>query len=236
MLSNLFYIVFILYSLTFLSCFTGLKIAELFTCSGATLISLFMLVYMYHSSGNLPVFDIFESFLLVSFIMGASGLFVLFRGDFSGKVRRWVWAEILLLFLIMLFFPKEASASLYDRGYVYMVLFHMFRCIALALMLFSTAWFVQFIIQRELNERTSILAHQGRNYLVLYVGMIWCQNGWGDFWMWSKTFFQSTLVVFYLMLAFHIPGKSRKSEDIRCVIGGLSGVFFLTMVVVRNLF
>ena len=215
------------------------------TSACAVVLNLFTLISIYHSSGNLPVFNIFESFLLVSFIMGATGLFMLFRGGISINVRRWVWIEILILFLVMVFTSKAASIPVYDHGYVYIVLFHAFRCIALALMLFATAWFVQSIIQREMDERTSMLAHQGRNYLVLaavfylmgeYVGIIWCQKGWGDFWMWSQTFFQSTLVVLYLMLAFHIPGKSRKSEDIRSVIGGLSGVFFLSLAIMRSMY
>jgi hypothetical protein len=145
----------------------------------------------------------------------------------------------------MHFSPKEASVRVYDHGYVYIVMFHAFRYIALALMLLATAWFIQFIIRREMDERTSMLAHYGRNYLLLaavfylmgeYIGIIWCQKGWGDFWMWSKTFFQSTFVVLYLMLAFHIPGKGRKAEDIRCVIGGLSGLFFLTLTIMRSMF
>jgi hypothetical protein len=245
MLSNLFYIVFILYFVLFLSSLTGYKKLEIVLCSCAVFFNLFILVYIYHSSGNLPVFNIFESFLLISFIMGAIGLFVLFRGDFSTKVRKWVWIEILVLFLVMTFSQKQASLPTYDHRYIYIVLFHSFRCIALALMLLATAWFIQFIIQREMNERTSMLAHQGRNYLVLaavfflmgeYVGIIWCQKGWGDFWTWSQSFFQSTLIVLYLMLAFHIPGKSRKAEDLRSIIGGLSGIFMLTLSILRSMY
>ncbi|MBN2419127.1 MAG: hypothetical protein JXL81_07055 [Deltaproteobacteria bacterium] len=224
---------------------TGLKRLELLTCSVSVLFNLSGLIILYYSSGNLPVFNLFESFWLITFILGATGLFTLFRGDFAAKIRRWLWIEILVIFCIMIFFPKEASIPTYDHGYSYIILFHAFRCMALALMLFSTAWFLQFIIQREMDERISILAHMGRNYLVLsavfylmgeYVGIIWCQRGWGDFWMWSQAFLQSTLVVIYLMLAFHIPGKGRKSEDIRCVIGGLSSVFFLTLAVMRSLY
>lgn len=245
MLSNLFYASFALYFLLLVFRIIGARIIELVTCSGAVLLNLFVLIYMYNRSGNLPLFNLFESFLLISFIMGVVGLFVLFRGDFSAKVRRWVWIEILVLFISMTFTAKEASLPVYDHGYVYIVMFHGFRCMALALMLFATAWFIQFIIQREMDERTSMLAHQGRNYLVLaavffllaeYVGIIWCQKGWGDFWMWSQTFFQSTLIVLYLMLAFHIPGKGRKSEDLRSVIGGLSGIFMLTLSVLRSLY
>ncbi len=245
MLPDLFYAIFALYFLLLISRMIGLRIFELIICAGAVLLNLFVLVYMYYISGNIPLFNLFESFLFISFIMGVTGLFVLFKGDLSEKVRKWVWIEILILFLIMTFSAKEASLPTYDHGYVYIVMFHGFRCMALALMLFATAWFIQFIIQREMDERTSMLAHQGRNYLVLaavffllaeYVGIIWCQKGWGDFWMWSQTFFQSTLIVLYLMLAFHIPGKSRKAEDLRSVIGGLSGIFMLTLSILRSLY
>jgi hypothetical protein len=245
MLTNLYYTIFILYFLLLLTRIAGFRVIEIITCSCAFSANLAGLMYLYYSSSNLPVFNIFESFLLVSFILGLTALFLLFKGDFSSKIRLTVWIEIIFLFLIMHFSPKETSVRVYDHGYVYIVMFHAFRYIALALMLFATAWFIQFIIQREMDERTSMLAHYGRNYLLLaavfylmgeYIGIIWCQKGWGDFWMWSKTFLQSTFVVLYLMLAFHIPGKGRKAEDIRCVIGGLSGLFFLTLTIMRSMF
>lgn len=245
MLLNLYYITFALYFVLLIARITGFKKFEIAICTSAVLLNLAELVLIYSHSGNLPVFNIFESFLLISFIMGGTGLLVLFTGNFSSRVRLWVWVEILVLFFIMFFLPKEPSLPTYDHGYRYIVMFHAFRCISLSFMLFATAWFIQFIIEREFNERTSMLSHQGRNYLVLaavfflmaeYVGIIWCQKGWGDFWMWSQVFLQSNIIVLYLMLAFHIPGKSRKSEDIRCVIGGLSGVFFLTLSVIRSFY
>ncbi len=245
MLTNLYYTIFILYFLLLLTRLTGFRVIEIITCICAVSANIAGLIYLYYSSSNLPVFNIFESFLLVSFVLGLTALFILFKGDFSSRIRLTVWIEVIILLLIMHFFSKESSVRVYDHGYVYIVIFHAFRYIALALMLLATAWFIQFIIQREIDERTSMLAHYGRNYLLLaavfylmaeYIGIIWCQKGWGDFWMWSKTFFQSTLVVLYLMLAFHIPGKGRKAEDIRCVIGGLSGLFFLTLTIMRNMF
>ncbi len=245
MLINLYYLSFALYFILFLSRLGGYRKSEITICAGALLVNFSVLFLLFNSSRNFPVYNIFEFFLLVSLILGTTGLVLFIRGDFKEKVRMWVWIEIIILFLIMYFFPKEASVRVYDHGYVYIVMFHTFRCIALALMLFATAWFIQFIIQREIDERTSMLAHYGRNYLLLaavfylmgeYIGIIWCQKGWGDFWMWSKTFFQSTLVVLYLMLAFHIPGKGRKAEDVRCIIGALSGLFFLTLTVMRNLY
>jgi hypothetical protein len=104
----------------------------------------------------------------------------------------------------MHFFSKESSVRVYDHGYVYIVIFHAFRYIALALMLLATAWFIQFIIQREIDERTSMLAHYGRNYLLLaavfylmadYIGIIWCQKAGVISGLWSKTFFSKPLCV-----------------------------------------
>lgn len=245
MLSTLFYTIFILYFVVIITHFTGLKIIEIILCTGAVLVNLIELILLYKNSGNLPLFNIFESFLLITFIMGGTGLLLFFNRNQPPKIRLWVWIEILILFLIMVFFPKEASPPVYDHGYSYIVMFHAFRCLSLASMLIAATWYVQFIIQREFSERTSVLSHQGRNYLLLatvffltaeYVGIIWCQKGWGDFWMWSQTFFQSTMVVIYLMLAFHIPGKNHKSEDIRSIIGGLSGVFFLTLALIRSFY
>ncbi len=244
MLTELFYTTFAFYFLLLLSRFTGHKILETVLCGCAVLVNLWELAVIY-SSGYFPVFNIFESFLFITFLLGGMGIFLFNKGYFSIRVRKWIWIEINILFIIMLFFPKEASPPLYDYGYSYIILFHAFRCIALAFMLYAAAWFIQFIIQREIDERTNLLAHQGRNFLVLaavfylmgeYVGVIWCQKGWGDFWMWNQTFLQSTLIVLYLMIAFHIPGKGRKAEDIRCIVGGLSGVFFLALTVMRSLY
>ncbi len=244
MLTYLFYALATLFVFTLLARIVNSRLFEMIFCSGSVILNLIILATVYSQTGKLPVFNMFESFLTITFIMGFLGLISFFGNNGSSKIRLWVWIEIFLLFIIMFFFPKEPFTALYDSGYIFIVLFHTFRCISLALMLFASAWFIQFIIQREMDERTSLLAHQGRNYLVLsavfflsaeYVGTIWCQNGWGDFWMWSQNFFQSTIIVLYLMLAFHIPGKSRQSEDIRSIIGGLSGIFMLTLTVLRNM-
>ena len=244
MLIYLFYALAVLFVSTLLARIVNIKPAELVLCTGAVILNLIILINLIIQTGKFPVFNMFESFLMITFIMGFLGLISFFGNSGSSNIRLWVWVEVFLLFIIMFLFPKEPFTALYDSGYILIVLFHVFRCVSLALMLFASAWYIQFIIQRELDERTSLLAHQGRNYLVLsavfflsaeYVGIIWCQNGWGDFWMWSQNFFQSTIIVLYLMLAFHIPGKSRKSEDIRSIIGGLSGFFMLTLTVMRNM-
>jgi hypothetical protein len=165
--------------------------------------------------------------------------------EYTDKIRLIVQLEILVLLSITFFSPKGTAPTLYDYGYIYIILFHVFRDIALALMLYSTAFFAQSILQRESDKRIIPLHHQGRNFLLLsavmfltgeYVGIIWCQKGWGDFWMWSQTFFQSTFIVLYLMLAFHIPGKDRFSEDIRSAVGGMTGIVMLTLTILRSFY
>lgn len=54
--------------------------------------------------------------------------------------------------------------------------------------------------------------------------------------MWSQNFLQSTFLVLYLMLAFHFPDKGKYSEDIRSLIGGLTGFAVLTMSIIRSFF
>jgi hypothetical protein len=41
--------------------------------------------------------------------------------------------------------------------------------------------------------------------------------------------------VLYFMLAFHVPGRNRRSDNARSLIGGMSGFFMLTLTVVRGL-
>ncbi len=245
MFSILYYSIFALYLILFAAHICGLKVIEKLICAAASASVLFVLVRLYAGSGNLPVFNIFESFMLISFILSVTGFIILLKGGYGSKVLKWIWMENILLVFILLAYDKESSLRLYVYQNNWVILFHSFRCISLALMLIATAYFIQFIIQREMDERTSLLSHMGRNSLLLsavfflsaeYVGTVWCQAGQGDFWMWSQTFFQSTLIVLYLMLAFHIPGKSRRSEDFRCIVGGLSGVFMLTLTVIRSLF
>ena len=204
-----------------------------------------LLTLIFFQTGHIPVFNLFESFLLVAFIIGVLGLVPLSPKDYSNKIRLWVWMEAIILLCITFFIPKEPALTLYNYDYIYIILFHICRNLALALMLYSTAYFGQFIIQRELDERIRALSHQGRNYLLLsavmfllgeYVGIIWCQMGWGDFWSWSQAFFQSTFIVLYLMLAFHIPGKGRFSEDIRSAVGGMTGIVVLTLTILRSLY
>jgi len=243
MLLRFYYIVIVLYFITFVIQLLKWKRIGFFIALLAVINNGVVLTLILLQSGHIPVFNIFESFLFTTFIMGVIGLFAITPGVYVDKIRSWVWLEILILLCITLFSPKESALSIYNYGYIYIILFHVFRYSSLALMLDSSAYFIQFIIQREKDERTSFLSQQGRNFLLLsaviflmseYVEIIWCQNGWGDFWMWSQTFFQSTFIVLYLMLAFHIPGKGKYLEDIRSLIGGLTGFVVLTLTIVRS--
>jgi hypothetical protein len=177
--------------------------------------------------------------------MGCMGFFLPDLKEFTPMVRLYVWFEILILLGITLFLQKIPATTGYDYGYIYKVLFHSLRPASMSIMLISTAYFLQFIIQREQNERTSMLSHMGRNYLLLatvifllseYLGIVWCQRGWGDFWMWNQDFIQSTIIVIYLMLSFHIPAKGKKAEDLKSLMGGLSGIVMVALTIIRSYF
>jgi len=201
------------------------------------------LFLIFLTNGQFPGFNTFETFLYMSFVLGLLNLSLKGIRDYSEKIRMWVWLEILLLLVITLFFAKESTAPAYNHNYIFIILVKAFRHASLALMLYSSAYYIQSIIQREKDERTRLLFRQGRNYLLLsavlffiseYVGIIWCQMGWGDFWMWSQGFFQSTFIVLFLMLVFHIPGKGKYSEGIRSIIGGLTGFVVLILSIIRS--
>jgi len=159
------------------------------------------------------------------------------------SVRAWVWIEVLLLFGIMLFFTKEPPPHRFHHTYPWVVLFHGFRGVALSLALFSAAHFIRFRMEPERRRANNPLFGQGRNFLLLsalaflcgeYAGIVWCQNGWGDFWHWSPAFFQSTLIILCLMFAFHIPGKNPRSDDLRSVVAIMTPLVMLTVVVVKG--
>jgi hypothetical protein len=195
-------------------------------------------------SGHLPVFSVFESFLLVSFILGFMGLIARDWGKGKPTAGTWLWLETVILLGLLWFVPRTPAINRYDYDYSWIVLFHGMRDVSLALVLFSSAHF----IQSRLEGAKSVLGaghfYRGRNYLLSgviffliseFAGIIWCLNGWGDVWRWSTSFFQSTLIVLYFMLAFHVPGWNRHTDNAKSLIGSMSGFFMLILMAVRGL-
>jgi hypothetical protein len=242
MLITLYYLIILLCVLSFALLIAGWRRFGLAAIGGALIANGAVLLLIFKQAGHISVFNIFESFLFMTFILGC---FSVFNRGAKTKIGLWILIEILILLGVSLFFAHEPAPSNYNYEFIYVILFHVFRYVSLALMLYSSAYFVEFIVQREKNERTRALSQQGRNFLLLstvlffmseYIGIIWCQLGWGDFWMWGVTFFQSTFIVLYLMIAFHIPGKGKYSEDIKAIFGGLTGFVVLILTVVRSYF
>jgi hypothetical protein len=245
MLLLFYYITIIFYGLTILFHISRVVRYEFPAACFAVIGNFLALSFIFYQGGHFPVYNTFESFLFTSFLMGLIGIFLPRINENTPAIRLFLWCEIFILLGISLLFPKVPAATGYDYGYIYKVLFHILRPVSMSIMLISTAYFIRFILQREQHERTSMLAHMGRNYLLLstvifllgeYVGIVWCQRGWGDFWMWNQDFLQSTIIILYLMLAFHIPAKGRRAEDLRALIGGLSGVVMVTLTVIRGYF
>ena len=207
-------------------------------CSASALAALIQ------GSGRVPVFEDFESMLLVTFLLGGLIAFCSPRGDSGTTVRRWGYIFVLILLCFCLISPESHGQNEYLHHHGWVILFHVFRRIALALMLFASGFFFQHRKNGRKTVSDPAWHHLGRNYLILgaicfliseYSGMIWCQIGWGDFWHWSSVFFHSTLVLLYLMIAFHVPGRNENAARIRSLLGGLSGVFFLAMTMIRSL-
>jgi len=252
--------IFFFYALALVLKLLRLKNAGNFSCIAALITNAAALVLITISSGHLPLFELFESFLLTTFILGILLLFSIVHGkgfirknpyagpdirpDIRPDAGTWVLLEILFLLSVTLFFPKTASPSVYDHDNIYILFFFFFRIISLGTILFSSAQFIQFRREPQKGKYKNNLLQQGRNFLLLgtllfliseYAGIIWCQNGWGDFWHWNAGFFQSALIVFYLMIFFHIPPDSnKKSEGIRSVIGGMSGLFMAVCIILRH--
>jgi hypothetical protein len=233
--SFLYFLVFILSLLRFRR--LGIPALSAVAANGGAILLIFL------DFGHLPVFGLFESLVTVSFFLGMLNLTIRGKGGDSSS-ERWVWIVVLLLWGVTLFLPKEPSPHRYVYDYPLVILFHLFRNLALACALFSSAHFFQARLEKSTGLRTNGTLHQGRNFLLLstlvfliseLVGILWCLNGWGDVWHWSNSFLQSALIVIFLMLAFHVPGKSRDAENVRILVAGSSGFFLLTLTLIRGL-
>ena len=210
----------------------------------ALTVNFLVLLLITISYGHFPFFNVFECLLFVAFILGGLGLLCGQTEKHRFDVRSWVLIEILFLLGIVLFFPKGPSLYRPNHTFLWVVLFHGFRALALAIVLFSAAHFIRFRLARQRKQLMNHIFVMGRNFLLLttvlflcseYSGMIWCQRGWGDFWHWSATFFQSTMIILCLMFSFHIPGKNHRSDDIRSVIGAVTALVMLTVQVTKGL-
>lgn len=194
-------------------------------------------------SGHVPVFNLFESFLLTTFVLGLLALGFTEEGCGRLCTRTWIWAEVMLLLGILLFYPKiHAPERFYDRD-LYVVLFHVGRATALAAMLLASGFYAEFLGTSRKSSLLEDPLHMGRNFLVLgailfliseYAGILWCLNGWGDFWRWNYGFLSSTFVMLYLMLVFHLPGKGPVSQRMTSITGAMNSLVFLGITISRS--
>jgi len=202
-----------------------------------------LLIVLGALSGHLPVFNLFESFLLTTFILGVLALVFTEEGPDRFSTRTWIWAEVLLLFVILLFYPKTHAPQRSYSNDLYVALFHVARTAALAVMLFASGYYTEFLRAFRRSSSRKDLLHKGRNFLVLsaivflvseYAGILWCLNGWGDFWRWNYGFLSSTFILLYLMLVFHLPGKGPVSERMTSITGAMSSFVFIGIMVSRS--
>ena len=232
------------YLLTFFCTILGWK--AVFRCLSVAALTVngLVLTGIAMASGEPPVFEIFGGLLFVIFVLGVLGVSGSRPEEGRFTINTLVFAEILLLLVVTLFFPKEPPLHRYHHTYLWVVLFHACRCLALSFALFSAAHFIRYRSEPKRKRGNNPLFAKGRNFLLLsavvflcaeYAGIIWCQNGWGDFWHWSPAFFQATLIILCLMTAFHVPGKNPRSDDFRSVVAIMTPLLMLTIKVVKGL-
>jgi len=187
--------------------------------------------------------NLFESFLLAVFMLVVLTLVFTEQGPERLCIRTWIWAEVILLFGILLFYPKtRAPERFYDKD-LYVVLFHVGRAAALAVMLSASGFYAEFLRTFRRSASQDDLLHMGRNFLVLgtilfliseYAGILWCLNGWGDFWRWNYGFLSSAFIMLYLMLVFHLPGRGLVSQRMHSIMGAMNSLVFLGITVSRS--
>ena len=197
------------------------------------------------TNGQFPVYTLFESLLVAAWIIQFWLVFRPLNPWGLPAPAAWAGGEILILLGICFFLDKVPAASGFNHSYPWVIGFHGFRVASLAALLLASA---HFLAGRHLLKTTgpgsSQVLHSGRNYLLLaavlfltaeYCGLVWCQNGWGDIWHWSPGFFQSTLILLYLMAAFHVPPKWAHARRVRTFLGATGGFFVLGMMLLRSL-
>lgn len=190
------------------------------------------------SSKHLPVFNMFENMMATAFVLGVLGIFSRLEKCARWCPATWVWLQVLFVVGISLLFPWEPASYRVDSDFLWVVLFHGLRVVALGTGLFAAAHFIPFRFGKGDGSPGKALFLVGRSFLLVttvlflsseYAGMIWCQSGWGDFWHWNGTFLKSTLIIVCFMFALHIPEKKNGSEGRRSV-AGLAAVFLMLAV------
>jgi len=206
--------------------------------------NLMALVSLYLDKGRLPIFEIFDVLLVVTFVL--AGLVGIRRetGHTLPDIAFWAWLTVLLIMgstLFFVFIPPHMNRI--DVDYPFMLLFHGARVLGLAFILFASCHYIQYLVERNSPQIRGGTIHMGRNYAFLsvllfllaeYAGMIWCLEGWADVWHWSGGFFMSTAIVLYLVLILHLPAARRGYEKARGVIGGASGYLIAALMIIRH--
>jgi len=239
-----YFLIFLLYSAA-LVCEISKKVktASVFLLIGLVF-TFALLVLVTITSRQLPFFNLFESFLMTVFILGGLGAFCTRPTQNFAAVRVWVWMEMVIILGVILPFPKEPSSYAFNHDYLFVNIFHGMRIVSLASIIFSSAHFFQSFIDQKNGAYRPEFVHRGRNFLALstlcfliseYAGIIWCQKGWGDVWMWGTNFFQSAVIILWLMLALHLPSGSRRTDMVKVIIRSMSGLVLLTLFVIRGI-
>lgn len=188
-----------------------------------------------------PLYGPMESLMNIAFLLGLLG----WRGErrflSGGLVAKRLWPAMALILLPLLFLPRQLNRDFYMYDYPWTLLFFQLRLAAIAFLVYSSVNYAASLEAKEQDGLRTFLLYRGRIFLLLggalflggeFAGSVWCLNWLGDFWRWSRGFFESALMFLVIVMAFHLPPKPAASPRLRAVFGAAPGllIFGLAMI------
>ena len=180
---------------------------------------------------RLPVYGLFEGSLHMALILSLCLVLGLFSRDFRDRTGILAWGHGLIacLMVLALTVPGHFNPDFYMYQALQVQLFFALRLTAGGILLWASLLFLAAWVPRRFGSkengaegiRPAISALILGSIFFLsseLSGTIWCMQGWGDTWHWSRNFFESAGMFLLLMLPLHLPFWSRRNT-IRAVTG-----------------
>jgi len=209
--------------------------------TGFCAVCVVMIIYL---ADRPPLFGPFESFVSIALVLGLSGWHGERKINFNGLLAKRFWTLIALLLLSLLFSPRRLNPDYYMYDYPWTVFFFVFRLTAVAVLLAASLYHLAALEAKNSPDLRGFLFQQGRTFLILggafflageFSGSVWSLNWLGDFWRWSRGFFESTAMFLLISAAFHLPAKWAASTTIRAVFGAAPGLLIFGLIIIHQL-
>jgi len=191
-----------------------------------------------------PLFGLLESLISIAFLLGLAAWRSERTINLKGLLSKRFWTLIALILLSLLFLPRRLNPDFYMYDYPWTILFFVFRLTAVAVLLSASVYYLAALEAKNSPDLRGFLFQQGRTFLILggafflageFSGSVWSLNWLGDFWRWSRGFFESTAMFLLISAAFHLPAKWSVSTTVRAVFGAAPGLLILGLTIIHQL-